>query len=720
MSWLHGVWVQVRQLVAVLAIVRFSLLIPAVLALTLVVADQMIDILRALGEDRRHGAMVWLLLTTALAGLAVWYTARTMLRFRFANNAASDPQVYPRLKRLLPRLLAVVVPGMLAVRVAFLIPGSASPRGLWILTAALSAVTGVVAFYVFERRDIAARTGLNILAESEQKERRNLTRWRELPSTTLALLGAAIAVNLVILALFMWQAFYQAGVPAWLGAPALMLLGLGLIAVSGSAIVYLANHYSVPVIMLLALWAAICSLNNDNHMVRVTSTSRSHGFFARESMAPVRSLKVSSLGSMTVDSYFREWWQELEDLSPPGQRIPVFIVASEGGGLRAAYWTAVVLADLEDRTGQASALAFSRHLFAISAVSGGSVGAVLYDVMLTAQLRQSSGGAPSRRQELEQVLSEDFLSDTLGNALFPDLLQRFLPAPILSDRATALEHSFEHAWAMHHNPDAPQLSGAFHDLWQVSSHKVPLLFLNSTVVETGQRAINYPLASSCTQPDAAFADTLAVGGCIGTSLPLSTAALLSARFTYVSPAGLIDTGEAHQPRWMRLVDGGYFDNSGAVTAQELARVMLRTGGPRMRLIVLHVPNEPQIPSVHLEEQESLSRLEFLSEIFAPVKTLLNTRGARGTQAVSYLRGEPGVELLSIRPCRVHVSAPLGWVLSHEVREDMSAQVKVCDGVGAHCAADRLTWIADLINHNSETAYPPDFAHPPLCGETRRQ
>jgi hypothetical protein len=725
MSWLRGAWARTRQFAAVLAIVRFSLLVPAVLAIALILADQMIDILRALGEDRRRAAIVWLLLTSAFAALAVWYTARTMLRFRFAANPASDPAVHPRLKRLLPRLLGICVPGMLAVRVGLLAAGSDAPRGprgLWIFTAALAVVTVVVAFYIFARRSIAARTGLHVLAEPEQKEQRNLHRWRDLPSTTRSLLVAMIALNFLFLVLFMWQGFYRAGVPAELGAPAILLLGLGLTAATGSAIVYMANHYSVPVLTLLAAWAALCSIDNDNHMVRVTSTSRSHGVLMRETMPPLATLPDSPLGPMTVSGYFKDWWQELEQASPGDGRIPVFIVSAEGGGLRAAYWTAVVLAELEDETSR-SAIAFSRHVFAVSGVSGGSVGAVLFDAMVAARLarqRQAVSSAtattlPTRRGELQRVLAKDFLSDTVGNALFPDLLQRFLPAPLLSDRAIALEHSFERAWLLEHPDGDLQLTEPFHDLWRASPHSVPLLFLNSTVVETGQRAINHPLATHSTAADPPFADTFPIGSFIGTAMPLSTAALLSARFTYVSPAGLIDTRRTAAPRWIRLVDGGYFDNSGAVTAEELAGVLLQAGDHRLRLIVLHLPNDPDTPSAQLNaQQRSLSRLEFLSEVFAPPQTLLNTRGARGTQAVSHLRGTSGVELLSIRPCRVHVTAPLGWVLSGEVRAEMSGQLVSCHNVGMHCAAERLQWVAGLVNGDGATPYPSALKSPALC------
>jgi hypothetical protein len=74
-------------------------------------------------------------------------------------------------------------------------------------------------------------------------------------------------------------------------------------------------------------------------------------------------------------------------------------------------------------------------------------------------------------------------------------------------------------------------------------------------------------------------------------LPLSTASLLSARFTYVSPAALIDTHRCHAPAWIRLVDGGYFDNSGAVTAQEIARTLIGAH----KLTLKKNPSDPDPP-----------------------------------------------------------------------------------------------------------------------------
>lgn len=721
MSWLSELWKSIRGVVAVLAIVRFSLLIPAVLAATLIVADQMVDILRAVGEAKKGVNVAWLLIAAAFCGLTVWYAARTMLRFCFASNPASDPKRHPRLKRILPRLLGITIPGMLALRVGLLANSSTKSRGLWIFTGALVAVTALVALYVCTRRHIAKLTGLKVLASPEAEELRDLHRFSQLAPTTrlvfLALIAAAVVGNV----LFMWNAFYDAGVPVTLGAPAVLLLGLGLATVGGSALVYMANHYAIPIISLLLVWSALCSIYNDNHVVRMSANAKSHGFLSRAVMLPPEDLKTSSpLRSQTVDQYFNDWFDDLARDEPGNDPIPVFVVAAEGGGLRAAYWTAAVLAALEDETA-ATKTAFSRHLFAISGVSGGSVGAALFDAAVAARVAGVAPPTDKRLDEMDLMLGKDFLSDTLGAALFPDLLQRFIPVPAFNDRAIALDRAFDRAWQCVHPSDRDRLRKSFHNLWLENPHRVPLLFFNSTVVETGQRAINSPLATTTPMADPIFADTLPVGRRIGTELPLSTASLLSARFTYVSPAALIDTHRRNAPEWVRLVDGGYFDNSGAVTAQEIARTIIgahrsnsqpdptnsdRPKPRTMRVIVLHLPNQPVTPSAALNRNErQAGNREFLSEALAPISTLLQTRGARGTQAVSYLQREPDVELQSIQPCTASVAAPLGWVLSEQVRANMKSQLDGHSGVSDKCAVPRLImWMKQVLSGEPRTPY----------------
>lgn len=703
-GWLQRAWLAIRRFVAVLMIIRFSLLIPLLLLAILLAADQMSDLLRSLSEDSQRGPLMSLVALSAFAGLTVWYAARTMLRFRFATNPASDPSVHPKLKRLLPRVLGIAMPGLLALRTAWLAIVSPEATALRMLTSVLAAVTLVVALYVCTRRRLASIPALQVLGVAESREARNLTRWVQAPCTTRRVIYALIFANVVALALFTCDWFYDAGIPVRLGAAAILLLGLGLVTVIGSMLVYMANHYAVPVLTLLALWLCLCSLTNDNHLIRTSSDSPSHAIFSSHKAEAPLTRRFDNTDTTSVDSYFDAWWRDLSRDSPGNGPVPVVIVAAEGGGLRAAYWTAGVLARLEDLTAE-SPLPFSRHVFAISGVSGGAVGAALFDASLANRIQapaapENVNVAKSHLEEVARVLGHDFLSDTLGTALFPDLFQRFLPLPLFNDRAIALEKAFERRWRDSHPGAALQLSDPLPSLWQRDPYRVPMLFLNSTVVETGRRAIDTPLPipMDSSSRETPFADAMLLRNYVGTQIPLSTAALLSARFTYVSPAGLLDTHPPDTPtpaidrgpRWRRVVDGGYFDNSGAVTAQELVRLAeqveqraQQTANPReMKIYVLHLPNAPLVDPDG--SKSDASRWEFLSEIFAPVKALLATREARGTQAVSYLRNDGSIEVHDDQPNYVQIKAPLGWALSPDVRESFKIQLTQ-DHAGA-CAA----------------------------------
>ena len=82
----------------------------------------------------------------------------------------------------------------------------------------------------------------------------------------------------------------------------------------------------------------------------------------------------------TVGAAARAWYAQAksayDEVHGEGP-VPMLVVATAGGGIRAAYWTATVLerleADFKDQGG------VRPYLFAISGVSGGSVGATAFD-----------------------------------------------------------------------------------------------------------------------------------------------------------------------------------------------------------------------------------------------------------------------------------------------------------------------------------------------------
>jgi hypothetical protein len=680
-----SVWQRIRLLFGVLALIRFSLLVPALLILTLLCSDQMSDALIALADWHESGPLAASAIATGFAALVVWYTARTMFRFRFNSNAASDPAVHTRLKRHLPRVLSILVPGALLAKMLSLYPAVGDKAG-WLQTVVLfSTVTVLVALYVALRRWLTQIPGLWMLAVPEHEERRNLTRVRALPGVSRAVLWALLIANVAAVGLALFAPIFL------MGSVALLCLALGLSAMTGSAIIYLANHHRAPVLTLLALWVAFWSFYNDNHAVRQTAKSHSHGFLSRTTpRAPASLQQPSPLASESVASYFDGWFDELAGGESGEGPVPVIIVAADGGGIRAAYWTAGVLSALQDATA-GKPVSFARHIFAISGVSGGSLGAATFAAIAARRAGPDfHSDDRSWLQESDQVLGRDFLAPTLSNALFIDLPQRFLPLPTFDDRAIALEKSWEASWRKTHAEDPGRFRAPFHDLWRHDSHQVPLLFLNGTVVETGQRAILDPLA---TDPSAAspFVNAFRIGPSLGTQVPLSTAVLLSARFTYVSPAGLMGSVAADgSVQWQRIVDGGYFDYSGSVTAQELAyavrsEYVRHVAGDRkprpMRLIILHIDNDPQNPRASMVDWNRFAGGRvWLGEALSPVRSLLNTRPARARQATQFLAlsNDDGVSssFIDIMVWRGDTDLPLGWSLSSEARAEMDRQLQL--------------------------------------------
>ena len=195
---------------------------------------------------------------------------------------------------------------------------------------------------------------------------------------------------------------------------------------------------------------------------------------------------------------------------------------------------------------------------------------------------------------------------TFGGQLFQDLLGPYAPQP-----DSGLRSRFGFLW------EKPAPDGGW----------LPLLLLNGTSVGTGARVIAsdlistraaprsdghkpgrfsiYPAAfdvfemlskpcekgnvegNACATAHAGVVDV--PGARAGPDMRLSTAALLSARFPIISPAGII-RAEGDSAVGDRVVDGGYFENAGLTTAMDVARELRRLG---IVPIVLWVQNGPR-------------------------------------------------------------------------------------------------------------------------------
>src|SRR5581483_5404902 len=131
---------------------------------------------------------------------------------------------------------------------------------------------------------------------------------------------------------------------------------------------------------------------------------------------------------------------------------------------------------------------------------------------------------------------------------------------------------------------------------------------------------------------------------------LSTAAHNSARFPVISPPGAVRNIKHNVVD--RIVDGGYIENYGAITAMELA-VAIHAARRELAPFVLVISNDP-------DENPDLNRIEvpdtvFLTDVSIPVEAIANTRTGRGRLAVLQLNSV--LDLLTRSSCgadTVHV------------------------------------------------------------------
>ena len=134
-----------------------------------------------------------------------------------------------------------------------------------------------------------------------------------------------------------------------------------------------------------------------------------------------------------------------------------------------------------------------------------------------------------------------------------------------------MEESWERAWREATNKSEltdNRFAEPFSSLWKNHQTYVPALFLNATSVENGNRVIasNIQVKPGRDQQEQFLgAEDLVDKIKPAVDVPLSTAAHLSARFTYVSPAARFRSDRTH------AVDGGYFENSGATTGLDILR-----------------------------------------------------------------------------------------------------------------------------------------------------
>ena len=372
---------------------------------------------------------------------------------------------------------------------------------------------------------------------------------------------------------------------------------------------------------------------------------------------------------------------------------PVYIVTAEGGGIYAAAQAALFLAKVYDRCP-----ALVHHIFAISGVSGGSLGAAVIAALVTAKAQElgenaheffkscpgtaPSAGGKSFEARAMEFLGQDFLSPAIAAGLFPDFLQRFIPLPIATlDRSRAFERALEQSWRKIQNNKRDDFAQNFRSMWSPEGF-APMLLLNTTVVEEGQQVIVAPFQEPRGRLPHTFFSQFAHDGPMSTrfDIPLSTAVGLSARFTVIAPAGYyVDKSEdIYKPR--QFVDGGYVENSGVETANEVIDLLTNKryrlsrpepSGPLVRLRLLVISGTKAV--VHGFRRADLGRIR-MNELGSPILALLNSRVDRAERSINNAQAVSFLSLDRVGIPFKYFKPPLGWQISKFTLSRLGAYV----------------------------------------------
>jgi hypothetical protein len=327
-------------------------------------------------------------------------------------------------------------------------------------------------------------------------------------------------------------------------------------------------------------------------------------------------------------------------------------------------------------------------------VSGGALGSTVYGGLLVRRDQMNvkvdedytpqEGEQNSLRFMAKQILSHDALAPTLAAMTQPDLVQRFVPVPIFPDRARALEGAWETAWRHHLTQSNGQpddtFGKGFLSMMKGKEDRHPSLFLNGTIVETGQRIV----ASNLQIEDNVdgyqeLAESVNLFGAIGDDVRVSTAVDNSTRFTYVGPAGTLlraKNSDGGSPldcepgaRCEHVVDGGYLENSGSATLSDVLRVMSRSRyAARVRPHVIFI-------QFHMATPRPIKTTKFANEVLSPVRALLAVRGAHADLASVELMDNLGTaNYTQFQLVQTKAVFPLGWLLADRTRNLMDQQM----------------------------------------------
>ncbi len=574
----------------------------------------------------------------------------------------------------------------------------------------------------------------------------------EAPSENVRGLMLGLFSLTIVMALWLSFAIADPGDPPFGFSRALLLpVLLGIWVPLLTTITFLSNQIRFPLLtMFVIAGVGLSWFIGDNHDIELAAP-----LIAERSENP----KPNFRDKMPLKTAVEIWMKHHNCETTPRACPPPLIIAASGGASRSAFYVTTVLGELMDKPAlfwpktlpanksPKSAREVASQIFAISSVSGGSLGSALFAATLKGRRARLFGQRPCNARALREdkllfsvpeavdeklaypnnwknclqaMAAGDFLSPAMISFAFRDNLAVSSLIGMLTgtDRAKSLEA----AWTER----AGQLTGRRHlddallTFQPTIEHWMPLLLLNGTSVTTGKRLIATALKTTYTPADklnfapvvtaydpfeqrrrkqdpaqetTLFTDSLDLHNLLKyeprsktgwtsnsqdqsppLDITLAKAISLSARFPLISPHGNLRSLDGAIID--RVVDGGYFDNSGMLTALELSTAIESLSNGALKPILIQISNhpvslepprglaprpqnkpdkkaddeiytastsrrkQPREPRFRCPEQSFINltttaaQRQILPELTAVTSALLNARVARGSHAIA--------------------------------------------------------------------------------------
>ncbi len=358
--------------------------------------------------------------------------------------------------------------------------------------------------------------------------------------------------------------------------------------------------------------------------------------------------------SATFQDFTKNWTAKRGE----GQAI---VVSAQGGGIYAAIASSLTLSRLN--TADQS---FHKRLFAISGVSGGSIGASLHVAETALNGCFSTAGPSSAKLETEHKLRDTLLAPyfaaIVGNLPadgFRKFLQPFMQLKDRSDAFTDVLHA-----------KCPKLTTPLHEIYE--TEQAPTLILNTTWMANAHRVVFAPMGLNSKDKTVGDGTLWSFADLFNHRQPewrgspfsptLGEAAATSARFPFALPPLSLS---ARNERY-NFGDGGYADGSGVATGLELYTAIRRSQEPLLKPYLLMVTFRYE--EVKPEKGGGTSFTDFYSPIRAILGVRENLSGKSVTRAINQVNANQR-SIIAIDTNKFHIG--LGLQLSRTSYEVLS-------------------------------------------------